>query len=74
MMTPNMLRQFWALIESTQVSTILQFDDSALVQLLIKQFMADRAMDAQSANTLNDYIQAKLPLIRDLASERQVLK
>jgi succinate dehydrogenase flavin-adding protein (antitoxin of CptAB toxin-antitoxin module) len=70
-MTPNMMRQLWALVESTQVSTLLQFDDSDLVQLLVKQLTAKQPIDDQAAHTLNTYIRAKLPLIRDTAEDRQ---
>lgn len=67
MITSKMMQQLWAVIESTQVSTLLQFDDSALVQLLLCQFKNQQSIDAQTANSLNTYIRAKLPLIRDIA-------
>ncbi len=70
-MTPKMMRQLWTLVESTQVSTLLQFNDPELVQLLVKQFAARQPIDAQATHTLNTYIRAKLPLIRDTAEERQ---
>lgn len=70
MVTPNMMRQLWALVESTQVSTLLQFEDSDLVQFLLKRFKAQQLIDAQDASSLDTYIQSKLPLIRDLAEDR----
>ncbi|MBD1864712.1 MULTISPECIES: hypothetical protein [Trichocoleus] len=70
MMTPKMMRQLWSLVDTTQVSTLLQFDDSALAQLLLKQLTAEQPIDAQTARSLNTYIQAKLPLIRDTAESR----
>lgn len=70
MLTPMMIRRLWALIESTQVTILLQFEDSALVQLLLNQFAAQQSIDAQVAINLNSYIQAKLPLIRDTAEGR----
>ena len=70
MMTPKMMRQLWALVDTTQVSTLLQIDDSALVQLLLKQLTAEQPVDPQVAHSLNSYIQAKLPLIRDTAESR----
>ena len=69
-----MMRQLWAVIESTQVNTLLQFDDAALVQLLLKQFTAQQVLDAQETRSLNSYIQSKLPLIRDTAEGRLSLK
>ena len=68
--TPKMMRQLWTLVDTTQVSTLLQFDDSALVQLLLKQFTAEQPIDDQAAHSLNTYIQEKLPLIRDTAESR----
>ncbi|XGV97239.1 MAG: hypothetical protein ACAF41_31515 [Leptolyngbya sp. BL-A-14] len=70
MVTPNMMRQLWALVESTQVSTLLQFEDSDLVQFLLKRFKAQQLIDAHDTTSLDTYIQSKLPLIRDLAEDR----
>ncbi len=67
MITSKMMQQLWAVIESTQVSTLLQFDDSALVQLLLSRFKTQQTIDAQTFSTLNSYIRSKLPLIRDMA-------
>lgn len=71
MVTPNMMRQLWALVESTQVTTLLQFEDTDLVQFLLKRFSAQQSIDAQAATHLDTYIQSKLPLIRDLAEDRK---
>ncbi|MCY7390374.1 MAG: hypothetical protein LH647_02385 [Leptolyngbyaceae cyanobacterium CAN_BIN12] len=73
MITAKMMQQLWAVIESTQVNTLLQFDDSDLVKLLLKQFANQQTIDAQTANTLNTYIESRLPLIRDIAEERRSL-
>jgi succinate dehydrogenase flavin-adding protein (antitoxin of CptAB toxin-antitoxin module) len=73
MITAKMMQQLWAVIESTQVNTLLQFDDSDLVKLLLNQFANQQAIDAQTANNLNTYIESRLPLIRDIAEERRSL-
>ncbi len=70
-MTPKMMRQLWAMIESTQVSTLLQLEDLTLVQWLLKQFTAQQKLDAQETTSLNTYISSRLPLIRDTATERK---
>ncbi|MEH1892294.1 hypothetical protein [Nostoc sp.] len=70
MVTAKMMQQLWAVIESTQVSTLLQFDDAALVQLLLQQLKVKQGIDAQADSTLNTYIKSKLPLIRDTAEGR----
>ncbi|WP_373526047.1 hypothetical protein [Nostoc sp.] len=70
MVSAKMMQQLWAVIESTQVSTLLHFDDTALVQLLLQQLEVKQGFDAQADSTLNTYIKSKLPLIRDTAEGR----
>lgn len=70
-MTPKMMRQLWAMIESTQVNTLLQLDDLNLVQWLLKQFSAQQVIDAQETSSLKTYINSRLSLIRDTAEERK---
>ncbi|MBD2164218.1 hypothetical protein H6G04_07330 [Calothrix membranacea FACHB-236] len=70
MITAKMMRQLWAVIESTNVNTLLQFDDVALVQLLLQQLKAKQEVDEQADNSLDNYIKSKLPLIRDTAEGR----
>ena len=71
-MTPLMLRQLWAVVESAQTQILLNLDDSSLAQWLLRQLKAQRSLDLDETNMLNAYIRAKLPLIRDLAEERLV--
>jgi hypothetical protein len=73
MITAKMMQQLWAVVESTQANTLLQFDDSALVQLLLNHFANQQAIDAQTTNSLNTYIHSRLPLIRDIAEDRRSL-
>jgi hypothetical protein len=70
MITAKMIQQIWAVIESTQVSTLLQFDDAALVQLLLQKLKSQQVVDRETDNSLNSYIKSKLPLIRDTAEGR----
>jgi hypothetical protein len=71
MITAKMMRQIWAVIESTHVSTLLQFDDAALVKLLLQQLKANQGLDdTQVDSSVNTYIKSKLPLIRDTAQSR----
>ena len=69
-MSPTLLRQLWTIIESIQTSILLEIDDMALVQLLLKQVAAKQPIDAMTSNNLNQYIQSSLPLIRDTAESR----
>ena len=61
MVTAKMMQQLWAVIESTQVNTLLHFDDAALVQLRLQQVKAKQVIDAQADSSLNTYIKSKLP-------------
>jgi hypothetical protein len=70
MITAKMIKQIWAVIESTQVTTLLQFDDAALVQLLLQKLKSQQVLDRETDNSLNSYINSKLPLIRDTAEGR----
>ncbi|MBV8883898.1 MAG: hypothetical protein JO235_07840 [Chroococcidiopsidaceae cyanobacterium CP_BM_RX_35] len=70
-MTPTTMRQLWTMIESTQVSTLLQLDDLALVQWLLKQFTAQQVLAEPEISSLNSYINSRLHLIRDTACERK---
>ncbi|MBD2098990.1 hypothetical protein H6F90_28410 [Trichocoleus sp. FACHB-591] len=71
-MTPLMLRQLWAVVESAQAQILLNLDDSSLAQWLLRQLKAQRSLDSDETNMLNAYIHTKMPLIRDLAEERLV--
>ena len=71
-MTPLMLRQLWAVVESAQAQILLNLDDSSLAQWLVRQLKAQRSLDSDETNLLNAYIHTKMPLIRDLAEERLV--
>lgn len=70
-MTPKIMRQVWSVVETTQTKTLLHMDDASLVQLLVKQTKNQAALDCHEADNLCDYIQSRLPLIRDIAHERQ---
>ncbi|AFY54135.1 hypothetical protein Riv7116_1576 [Rivularia sp. PCC 7116] len=71
-MTPKIMRQVWSVVEKTQTKTLLQMDDASLVKLLVKQTKNQASLeDCHEADVLCDYIQSRLPLIRDIAHERQ---
>ncbi|MBE9206656.1 hypothetical protein IQ244_09045 [Nostoc sp. LEGE 06077] len=69
-MTPNILRQLWSVVETAQTMTLLQLDDSSLVQWLVKQTTTQVFLDSHEIDSLGDYIQSRLSLIRDIAYER----
>ncbi|MGB3514526.1 MAG: hypothetical protein WBA93_36010 [Microcoleaceae cyanobacterium] len=69
-MTPAMLRQLWSVVERTQAKTLVSLDDATLVQWLIKQLKSTSSLNCREADLMNEYIQSRLSLIRDLAEER----
>ena len=69
-MTPSILRKLWATVESTQSSTLLQLDDHSLVDVLIDTITATQSVDPDEIDGLAEYIHSKIPLIRDLATNR----
>jgi hypothetical protein len=69
-MPPMILHQFWAFIEETQTTTLLNLDDATLVGWLIGQFQRQTALDNTETQVLSTYISGRLPLIRELAQER----
>ncbi|HEY9666780.1 MAG TPA: hypothetical protein V6C91_08240 [Coleofasciculaceae cyanobacterium] len=69
-MTPTMLRQLWSLIETTQANLLLKLDDATLVQWLLKQFNQGRSLNHEEIHLLNDYLNNRISLIRELAQQR----
>ncbi|MBE9136623.1 hypothetical protein IQ254_05305 [Nodosilinea sp. LEGE 07088] len=68
-MNPQLLRHLWSLVERSQSSHLLALDDNSLVCWLSEQFVGHPAINPVEADQLQHYIQAKIPLIRDLAQE-----
>jgi hypothetical protein len=69
-MTPTMLRQLWSLVEATQANVLITLDDDSLAQWLLKQFKMNSSINGNETELVNQYIQSRLSLIRDLAAER----
>ncbi|MEG3849985.1 hypothetical protein QT971_20285 [Microcoleus sp. herbarium19] len=69
-MTPVMLRQLWSLIETTQATLLVNLDDATLVQWLLKQLKTNSGFNGKETDVLNEYIESRLSLIRDLAEQR----
>jgi polynucleotide 5'-kinase involved in rRNA processing len=65
-----MLRQLWSLIETTQATLLVNLDDATLVQWLLKQLKTNSVINGNETDLLNEYIESRLSLIRDLAEQR----
>ncbi|MFZ4664794.1 MAG: hypothetical protein ACOYME_00010 [Prochlorotrichaceae cyanobacterium] len=68
-MPPSLVRQVWTRVEETQANLLLQLDDASLARHLVGKL---EPVDGQEAHLVHHYINAKLPLIRDLAQSRLV--
>lgn len=69
-MTPTMLRQLWSLVETTQPSQLVNLDDDSLAQCLLKRLKSESSINGQEVDLLNEYINSRISLIRDLAEAR----
>jgi hypothetical protein len=65
-MSSSILRQLWAVIGETQVSTLLKLSDTDLVKQLMKQLNSKTPLSGEESSTVNAYLSARTLLIRDL--------
>lgn len=68
-MDVKILRQLWSIIESTPSQRISNLDDSAVLQWITELLQADPAFDTRYLPSVSNYIQMRMPLIRDLAQQ-----
>jgi transcriptional regulator of NAD metabolism len=66
-MSSSILRQLWAVIGETQVSTLLKLSDTDLVKQLMKQLNSKTPLSGEESSTVSAYLSARTLLIRDLA-------
>ncbi|MGB8700195.1 MAG: hypothetical protein WCD18_12325 [Thermosynechococcaceae cyanobacterium] len=71
-MPPTILHRFWAFVEETQAATLLNLDDASLSRWLVGQFQRQNTLNSEEAQDLCTYISGRLPLIRDMAEDRQL--
>jgi hypothetical protein len=69
-MSPSLMHRFWVFVEMTQSSILLNLDDDALRQWLLRHFNAQQSLDHQEVSWLREYIDSRLCLVRDLAITR----
>jgi len=68
-MDVRLLRQLWSIVESTPSQRISTLDDSGVLRWLTDLLKADPTFDANYLPMACDYIQTRMPLIRDLAQQ-----
>jgi hypothetical protein len=64
------IREFWAVIEGIQAMTLLSLSDAELVQQVLMRLAHQSLASGDDIPVISAYIQAKIPLIRDLAHAR----
>jgi hypothetical protein len=69
-MTPNILRQIWSLVETTQANMLLNLDDASLIEWILRNLKQKQNLDGSQVNAVDTYLHAKVSLIRDLAYQK----
>lgn len=69
-MNSTSLRQFWSMVEQIQTSVLLELSEGELSTKLQEQWKQDYYYGETEIKVVQEYIQAKMPLIRDLAEVR----
>jgi hypothetical protein len=64
------IREFWTVIEGIQAMTLLSLSDAELVQQVLMHLAHQSLANGEDIPVISAYIQAKIPLIRDLAHAR----
>ena len=64
----KLIRQFWSAVQSASAKGLAQLDDPTLMQSLVDAMREDPGFDPGNIAIMHRYIQARLPLIRDVAS------
>ena len=71
-MNVTLLRQTWSLIETTNASELLDIGETELVQRLLNRIDAQKPLADKDRVCLNNYLHAKMCLIKDTAQARIV--
>lgn len=72
-MKPNLLRQVWEVIETTQTDMLTQLNDTQLVQVLVTNLRSRNQIPQDEEANATAYIRSRLLLIRELAQSRKDL-
>ncbi len=70
MLNSHTLRQIWLIIEQTHTRLLLELSDSQLVAQIQQQLEAEIFIPENELNAARNYLQSRIPLIRDTAQGR----
>ncbi len=71
-MNTTLLRQTWNLIEAINAYELLETNESDLIQQVLKRLESQKPLADQERASLDDYLHAKMSLIKDTAESRLV--
>ncbi|MDJ0593774.1 MAG: hypothetical protein QNJ72_27985 [Pleurocapsa sp. MO_226.B13] len=71
-MNSKLLRQTWSLIETTNASELIEIGEAELVQSLLNRLDAQKPLADRERIYINQYLHAKMNLIKDTAEARLV--
>ena len=69
-MNPEQIRQLWRYIESCDARTLLRLERQQLGSWIVSQFQRSYPLSPAAAGVVQDYVDARQALIRDLAGDR----
>ena len=72
MLNSSTLRQIWLIIEQTQKEILVELSDSEIVGQIQKQLETQIFIPNSELTAANNYIQSRIPLIRDFAESQLV--
>ena len=61
------IRAVWSCVETINKQTLLHLSDTDIVQQIIEQVECILSLDIQERQSLSDYVNSKLGLIKDIA-------
>ena len=68
-MDVSLLRQLWSVVESFPNHRISSLDDRSLMRSLVDSLQADPAFDPRNLPTVSNYINTRIPLIREISQQ-----
>ena len=71
-MNTTLLRQTWNLIETTSAWELMEISESELIKQLLQRLDAQNPLADQERAIVNNYLLAKMSLIKDTAESRLV--
>ncbi len=71
MLPPSLLHDLWKLIEELPTYSLVGWDDPHLVSWLLEQFEQRSCLKAEDRESLEQYLNSHLLLIREMAEANQ---